>query len=126
LGETRPFSARRETAPFTTSTGFDVGDSDTPDSAPALLWIGIGVGVGLVFLLAIAAAVFLAKRRRAHGTGSEEEDSEVAPPVEASSWEVSVLPVEECVEAFNPVASSGDGRDSADEFGIPSDEAEPV
>jgi hypothetical protein len=75
-------------------------------------------------LAAIAVGLFLLRRRRGSGETGSEGSEGVAPPLEASSWEVSVLPVEECVEAFNPVASSGDGNDTGDEFGIPSDEAE--
>jgi hypothetical protein len=95
-----------------------VGDAgNKPDSEPSYLWIGIRIGIGFLFLLAVGLVPFL--------FSDQEGDSEV-PPLEASSREASVPPVEERVEAFNPVASSGDENESGDQFGVASDEAQVV
>jgi hypothetical protein len=119
-----PRTTLAETDPFTGSLRFVGGDQgNRPDSEPSYLWIGIGAGLGFLVLVAIAVGLFLFVRNRNRSEGGS-ENSTVAPPVEASSWEVSVLPVEEYVESFNPVASSGEG--SGDEFAVVSDEAEPV
>jgi hypothetical protein len=101
---------------------FDDGDKGgKPESGPPYLWIGIGAGAGLLVVVSIAIAIALYVRRQRE-TAAGSEGSDVAPPVEASSWEVNVLPVDECIESFNPLQGSGDGNDSADEFGIASDE----
>jgi hypothetical protein len=114
-----------ETRRFTGSIRLGDGDRDRggePESKPAYLWIGIGAGIGFLVLVALAIAILLFVRRRGR-SATEAESSEVALPVEAS-WEASVLPAEEFVESFNPVASSGEG--SGDEFAVVSDEAAPV
>jgi hypothetical protein len=100
----------------------DDGLGGKPSAGPPFLWIAIGAGLGFVLVVSIAIAIALfVRRQKSSAPGSEGSDA--APPVEASSWEVSVLPVDECVESFNPLPSSGDGNDSSGEFAGASDEA---
>jgi hypothetical protein len=104
-----------ESAAFSSSGNFDNNDrgGPPPPSTPSYLWIAIGAGDGFLVLVIIAIVILLFVRR-------------VPPPAEASSWEPNVLPPEEFVESFNPIAGSGDENAKSDDgFVTDTDEAAP-
>jgi hypothetical protein len=97
---------------FTGSKDFDAqGRGNDPESKPSYLWIGIGAGGGLLLIAIIAGSVAYCRRGEFYTVISEESDG-VPAPIEASAYEISAMPVDECIESFNPVASSGDGDDA--------------